>query len=182
MIIIKGVTNMEKLNNVDKVSIAALLLMSISLTAAFVLSPLSGLALGANSLSSNVIGTVTVPSTCFATVSNTAINFGSLAPTAQYAPANLVVDSNAGGNVAANIVVSGTDWTSGGNTFLVTNTVWNPTNTVTFTPSNDLTAVPVDTHIQISAGGSGNIYFGVQIPPGQAVGTYTQNIIVESSC
>lgn len=174
---------MKKLYTIDKVSIATLLLMSLSVAAAFVLSPLTGFVLGANSLSSNVIGTVTVPSTCFATVSPNAINFGSLAPTTQYAPANQVVDSNAGGNVAANIVVSGTDWTtSGSGNFLVTNTVWNPTNTVTFTQSNDLTLLPVDTKIQMSAGGSGNIFFGVQIPSGQAVGTYTQTITIESSC
>ncbi len=174
---------MKKTNNFDNASIAGLLLASMAIAAALVFSPFAGFVLSATSPSSNVIGTVNVPGTCFASISPNAINFGSLGPTAQYPPTNVITDSNSHGNVAANIMVSGNDWTSASsNTFGVTNTVWNPTVTAVFSQSNALTSTPVDTGIQIGARSTNTVVFGLQIPSGQAADTYTQTITIESAC
>lgn len=175
---------MNDLKNVNEKSVAAVILVALSIVASFVLSPLAGPALGANSLTSNVVATVNVPATCFIDLSTNTINFGSLAPTAQYPANQLIVDTNSGGNIAANVLVDGGNWigTNTIHTFYVTNTIWNPASSNTFTPSNDLTSTLSDTQIVAGAGLSANVFFGVQIPAGQIADTYTQTINIENSC
>lgn len=155
---------------------------------------------GSPSAEVNVILTLTVPGTCgillFNSVSLTtslnSISFGSLNPGSNTPyTSNQVVDENAGGNSASNILVAGSLWTAGANNFFSTNTVWDAQNTITTTltqAQNGLqlgTGNLIDTNIQIPyppTNGQNSIYFGLYIPPGQAAGTYSQNIIIENEC
>lgn len=163
---------------------------------------------GTPSAETNVIFTLTVPNVCGILLFNSitlttalnSISFGSINPGANtpYA-SNQVVDENAGGNTAANILVAGSLWTAGANNFYSTNTVFNPSNVLTtlLTPQQPSPPVlngnglplgaanVVDTAIQIPyppTSGQNSIYFGLYIPPGQASGTYSQNIIIENQC
>ena len=143
-----------------------------------------------NTLTTNVVMTVNVQSYCFISLSNTAIGFGAINPGSNVGTTNVVTVSDPGGNVAANILVDGSNWISGANNFYVANTVWNPTSSATYV-GNNLKLDPsglTDTNIQITAPTlstptqSASIYFGLAVPGGQAAGTYTQNIVLENKC
>jgi hypothetical protein len=126
-----------------------------------------------------VSATLTVPGQCYISVSPSSINFGNINPGSN-TPfiSNEIGDTNTGGNVNANILVEGSQWQNGATTFAVSNTQWNPSN-VAYGRSL------VNTNIQIPyppTSQTGNIFFGVAVPPGEPAGTYTQNVLLENLC
>jgi hypothetical protein len=122
--------------------------------------------------------------TCGITLSNSVISFGNINPGFFSLTSNRIVDTNAGGTAAANILVSGSNWISSGTAnFFVANTLWNPTSasnavgtSLPLFPSFTITGIP------LAAAGTGNIFFGIGVPPAQPLGLYTANIIIENSC
>ncbi|MGI0100572.1 MAG: hypothetical protein ACREBH_02535 [Candidatus Micrarchaeaceae archaeon] len=96
------------------------------------------------------------------------------------------------GNLASNILVSGSNWNYNSNSFDVENTVWSATTNTAFSPSSVigsletneiyLTVISTDTNIPVNTLSSNSIFFGVAVPAGQSPGTYTQTINVISSC
>ena len=136
---------------------------------------------------SNVNANVVVSSACFIGLSPNSITFGNMAPTSSYNTNVLVTDTDNGGNVAANILLEGTAWTSGSNSFVVGQTNYNGLSQSSYSGVS-LTASLVDTAIQIPAptvstpSTSNTIYFGLQVPGGTTPGTYTQTITFENSC
>lgn len=110
-----------------------------------------------------------------------------MAPTSSYDTNVIVTDTDNGGNVASNILLEGTAWTSGSNSFVVGQTNYNGLSQSSYSGVS-LTASLVDTAIQIPAptvstpSTSNAIYFGLQVPGGTASGTYTQTITFENSC
>jgi PGF-pre-PGF domain-containing protein len=126
--------------------------------------------------------------TCIPVISNTLITFpttgsGLFAPTAN---AENVVDS---GTAASNIIVYGTNWisTTSSASFLVGNTLWSATSSPTSaigTQLGNLITNPSgqDTLIPLKAGGGNVIFFGLNVPPGQAAGAYNQLITIATSC
>jgi hypothetical protein len=145
-------------------------------------SPASGTVIAANS---QYISWATLAPSCgISLTGNTAIGFPALTPGSASPTTNLITDTNAGGTVAANIVVDGSNWIFGANSFFVTNTLWNPTSAGAFV-GNRLQLDPgnfAQTYILVPGGGSNGVYFGVVIPPALNRGTYTQNIVIENSC
>jgi hypothetical protein len=131
----------------------------------------------------NVVASMTVLSTCEISLSNSVITLPATAP-GSFAPTDngVVTDSNPG-NLAGNVVIYGGNWIgTGSNTFYVTNTVWNPSSSPTQIIGNQLTSSPFTSLLQIPAAGSSTIYFGANVPSGQAADTYSQNIVIETSC
>ena len=140
-------------------------------------------------ITTNTVATANVQSACFISLNTATIDFGSLNPNSNVPTTNQIIDTDTGGNIAANILVEGGNWISGSNNFLPENTLWNPTTSVSYV-GNALSAIPTvtDTQIQIAAGSiaspnqAASIYFGVGVPAGQVAGAYTQNIILENLC
>ncbi|MEM0202254.1 MAG: hypothetical protein QXR73_03695, partial [Candidatus Micrarchaeaceae archaeon] len=129
---------------------------------------------------------VEVQGTCYISLSTNAINFGSIVPTANVPTNKIVTDSDSLGNVAASLLVGGTNWTLTSNalvTFGVSNTIWSNTIQTTYA-GTALTGNLVTTGISIPPDSStGNsIYFGLQIPGGTPAGTYVQTITIENGC
>jgi len=160
----------------------ALLAFAIALSATLLASGISGISFA--SASNTITATLTVAAVCTVVLSNTAINFGSVPVTGNAPTTNAVADTN-GGGVPANILLDGTNWVSGGNSFFASNTIWDFTTHAGGVSGNTLALAPgniVDTENVIGAGQLVNTYFGAQIPAQQAVGTYTQTITVENKC
>ncbi|QRF74384.1 hypothetical protein Micr_00920 [Candidatus Micrarchaeum sp.] len=142
------------------------------------------------SSSNTVTANVAVEGVCYISLSPNAISFGSLYPTATHADNVLVTDSDPYGNVAANVLVSGTDWASSTYNFGVSNTTWSATSSNTFLTTTQLTNSPVPTGISIPAPSptvsngitSNSIYFGLSVPGAIPAGTYTQRITITNSC
>ena len=141
-----------------------------------------------NSITANVaVGNVIYLSVANAIGGNT-INFGSLFTLNSYDANVPVTDTNNGGNIGANILVSGTSWALTSNTavtFSVGNTLWNPTSltsyagnalTTSFVNTNDIIVAPTLS----SSITSNSIYFGLSIPAGTASGNYVQTISFEN--
>ena len=136
-----------------------------------------------NSITANVL----VPATCFTALSPNAITFGVLVPGSSSNTNVLVTDSDTGGNAQATLYVEGSDLTYLSNTISVANTLWNPTSVASYT-GNALTGGFASTGIILIAPTLGNpttsnsVYFGVRIPGGTPIGTYTQTVTIENSC
>jgi hypothetical protein len=141
----------------------------------------------------NVVVTANVQQVCYITLSTNSINFGQIPAAGNTGyTANGIVDYDQGGNVAANILVEGTNWNEvspvTGNSFGVSNTVWGTSNTVAYSAGTPLGNTLADTNIQIPAPTqttpttSNNIYFGLGIPGGTPAGVYQQTITIENSC
>jgi hypothetical protein len=133
-------------------------------------------------VTANELATVNVPGVCFIGVSPTSVGFGSLQINSN-APANTqITDTDAYGNVNANILLYGSNWIGPGTAnFLVSNTIWSET------PQSSYTGTPLalaiqDTGVIVPGGGSNSVYFGLAIPPSTPGGSYTQNIVFENSC
>jgi hypothetical protein len=94
------------------------------------------------------------------------------------------------GNLASNILTSGSNWNYLSNSFYVTNTVWSGTANSVWSPviilggANEirLTGASVDTRVTVNSISPNSIWLGVSIPAGQAPGIYTQTINVISNC
>jgi len=135
----------------------------------------------ADTSSNSISASVVVNTVCTTELSNTLITFPSLQPGGYANTANVVTITNSG-NKAANTLVEGTDWTYSSYDFDVSNTLWSATSGgnigTQLTPAPTLT----DTAIVVNAGSSNQIYFGVNVPVGQAPGTYSSTITIELSC
>ncbi len=127
-----------------------------------------------------VTASVNVPASCAITLSPTTLDFGSIAPQANVPTNNVVGDSN-GGDIVANILVKGTDWSGTPGSFGVSNTLWDASTDATYT-GNQLTNALVITSVIIGTTGTNDIYFGLGVPAGTAAGIYSQTITIENSC
>lgn len=134
----------------------------------------------------NGIGlTLQVSGTCNPIISNALIDFGSVAPGSN-APTTNTVNVQDSGNTGSNIILystsdSGTgNWVYLSNSFGVSNTLWSATSGGASTALTN--TVTTDSNIFVPASGSNDIYFGVNIPVGQAPGTYSQGITISLSC
>jgi len=151
----------------------------------------SGLAT-AYTASNTVTASANVQGVCYISLSSNTINFGNIAPNANV-PTNMqITDYDNGGNVAANILVDGTNWIYSSNTaiyFGVSNTLWSPASQTTYTgtaltlsPTLTNTGIVVPQPTSSTPTTSNNIYFGLAIPAGTGAGIYTQTITIENSC
>lgn len=156
----------------------------VAFVALFLLFGLGFISFLSANLSTNVVGNVQVPSSCQQSLSNTAINFGSVPASTSTSTSNLVVDTN-GGNLNSWLWVYGANWVSTTNSainFFVANTDWNPTSLGSFA-GNALTLTSANSLILIPSGGStNNIFYGVNVPSGQTANTYNQNIVMLNTC
>jgi hypothetical protein len=129
-----------------------------------------------------------VPAACFISIQPNSISFGVITPGSNLPTNQAITDNDVNGNVAANIIVSGSDWSDGGvNSFGVTNTVWSPSTSNSYT-GTPLTSVAVDTGITIPIPSlvtpiTGNtLYFGLAIPISIVPAVYSQSITITNSC
>jgi hypothetical protein len=132
-----------------------------------------------------VTASVSVGNVIYLSVSPNTINFGNLDTLTSYNTNMLVTDTDNGGNIAANLLVEGSNWVYYSNTINVGNTLWNPTSlssysgtalTNTFTTTNIIIPQPTLT----SSITSNNIYFGVNVPGGTPPGNYIQTLTFEN--
>ncbi|MGC8688036.1 MAG: hypothetical protein ACP5RQ_01395 [Candidatus Micrarchaeia archaeon] len=162
----------------------AMLIAAIALSSVFLFEPLvTATATNTVTASANVVGT------CYISLSSNTINFGNILPNANVPTNMLITDYDNGGNVAANILISGTNWTYSSYSFGVSNTLWSASmqstytgTALTLTPTLTSTGIVIPTPTQTSTTTSNNIYFGLAIPAGTPAGVYTQTITIENSC
>ena len=142
----------------------------------------SDLATTPSSVPNTLIFSVQSGASCNPTVSNTLISF---IPTRAgfSAVADNVVNVINTGATPSTISLYGTNWFSGATTYYVENTLWATANTPGVgTPLQANGNVLIATTIPVSASGGNTIWFGIQVPPGQAPGTYQQQITLGLSC
>ncbi|MDE1855503.1 MAG: PGF-pre-PGF domain-containing protein [Candidatus Micrarchaeota archaeon] len=124
--------------------------------------------------------------TCIPTITNTLINFGSLQAGFSTATQNAMPITNAG-TATGNIIIYSTSTTTGnwiyfGNSFLTGNTLWDLSKR-TANNGNQLTnSITTDTFNSLASSDTADLFFGLNVPAGQATGTYTQGITVALSC
>ncbi len=110
------------------------------------------------------------------------LDFGNIEPGANV-PADFAVTDNNLGPVVANILVSGTNWIDGSNSYFTANTVFNAISQSSYVGIPlPLFQTTIDTMDQITGFFSLGVYFGTAVPPSEERGSYTQNIIIENSC
>ncbi|MDE1810701.1 MAG: hypothetical protein KGH66_01520 [Candidatus Micrarchaeota archaeon] len=138
--------------------------------------------------SNTVAASLTVPNVCVDVLSNTVIAFGSVAPTANAPITNAVVDTN-DGNIAANILLDGTNWIASATVnYFVTNTVWDfsaHASGISYTSANSLGLAPgnlVNTFNVIGVSAQVPLYFGTTVPALAAPATYSQTVTIENLC
>ncbi|MGC8680012.1 MAG: hypothetical protein ACP5T6_01785 [Candidatus Micrarchaeia archaeon] len=159
------------------------ILITLSLIAALTLFILA-IKINYSSSSNTVTASVNVGNVIYLSVSPNSINFGNLGSSSSYYTNVLVTDTDNGGNIAANILVEGTNWAWGSNIILVGNTLWSSSSQSsysgtalanTFTITNIIVPQPT-----LSNPSTNNIiYFGVYIPGGTPPGNYMQTITFE---
>lgn len=161
--------------NLGVLAFAVLLVFALTVG----LASISGNFAFANTVTSNIVASVNVPAVCGISLGASTINFGAIVPGSNVPTANAITDNNIGGDINANVLVSGTDWTYGSGT--VGNTLYSPTSQATYTGTS-LTGSLVPTSVWIGAGAANSLYFGLGIPIGTLAGSYTQTITIENSC
>lgn len=179
----------NKIKNAEraKVAIAFLIIFGIvAITSVSILYQVGMLFAAGNTF--NGIGlNLVVSGVCTPTLSNALINFGTVTP-GSFAPTTNAETVSDVGSVSSNIVLYSTssttgNWVSGSFSFLVSNTVWDMASHPGSIVGNQLTnSISTDTEIFVPVGSSNNIYFGLNVPLGQAAATYTQGITVSLSC
>jgi len=139
----------------------------------------------AYSSANTLVANVAVTNVIYLSVSPNAISFGSLPPLGIYDANVQVTDTDNGGNIAANILVEGTNWVYGSDSMGVSNTLWNPTalsgsggTPLSNTFTNTGIIIPQPTLASPST--NSIIYFGVTIPRGTPPGNYVQTISFEN--
>ncbi|MCL4388198.1 hypothetical protein M1567_03540, partial [Candidatus Marsarchaeota archaeon] len=120
------------------------------------------------------------PPVCTISLSTNAISFGSLNPETVYPDNVPIIDTNSG-DATANVLLSGTNWTSLSSNFGAANTSWSSSPLDIF-GSNLLSGSLKGTGIEIGPSSSNSIYFGLNVPGAIPAGTYTQTIVIENSC
>ncbi|MDE1762281.1 MAG: hypothetical protein KGH78_03770 [Candidatus Micrarchaeota archaeon] len=141
--------------------------------------------MSANSIFS---GTITISSaTCVPVISNSLITFPSTPP-GSFAPvANAETITNSGSSSSYIVLYSTStttgNWLSGSLSFLVGNTVWDGASHASAIVGNQLTnSITTNSLMFVPSGGSNSIFFGVNVPVGQAAATYAQGITVSLTC
>ena len=162
------------------IGLAAALLFSF---AVFSTTNVSFASSSPNTVSANVV----IPNYCGLSLVTNVIAFAAnavppgVAPGSSAPTSNVITDTNLYGNINANVFVAGGNWLSGGNIFTGGSTEWSASYQTTYT-GTPLTSTNVLVETVTASSPSNNIFFGVAVPAGQAVGTYTQNIVIENSC
>lgn len=139
-----------------------------------------------------------VADSCYISLSNTLVSFGSINPGANVPTTNAIQDTDSGGNSAATIFIAGgvgnsATWygnaiwlgTSGSNTIGISNTLYSASSQASYTGTQVTNAI-TSTGITIPnpAGGSSSnvIFLGMAVPGGTPSDVYTANIVIENSC
>ena len=159
-------------------------LCSIALLAAAIATALMGAISFAMTSSATVTATMVVASICTVSLSNTAVNFGTVEISGNAPTANDIADTNEG-NIAANILLDGTNWVYSSNSFFSANTIWDFSSHSGGVSGNTLGLAPgniVDTSYVLDISQKADLFFGTQVPNQQAVGTYSQTITIENKC
>lgn len=141
-----------------------------------------------------VTATLSVPGVCIPGISNTVIQFSNAITPGYVQPGSFAATTNDVnvvdfGQVGANILVdansAGTNgnWISSAGSFWVYNTLWSPTSGGNIGTQMTNAITGVDTWIPVKPNGSGNdIFFGLNVPVGQAAGSYNQVISILLGC
>ncbi|MDE1762279.1 MAG: hypothetical protein KGH78_03760 [Candidatus Micrarchaeota archaeon] len=167
-------------------AVLAILAIAIAITVLSMIGPI-GVLFAAGTTFNGIGVNFIISGVCTPVLSNSLINFGSVTP-GSFAPtanAETVTDS---GSVGSNIVLYSTstttgNWVSGSLSFLVSNTVWDGASHASTIVGNQLSnTITTDTQIFVPVSSSNNLFFGLNVPVGQAAGTYTQGITVSLSC
>ena len=119
--------------------------------------------------------------TCTFTISNTAINFGSLTSGGTTTTRNAVLITNTGATTST-ISLYGTSWSYLSNSFLVYNTVWDWAYGTAYSTANVLQSSSTSSGVSLAGLGTKNIYFGIGIPSVEKSNTYQQTISITNSC
>ncbi|MCL5429955.1 MAG: hypothetical protein M1504_00570 [Candidatus Marsarchaeota archaeon] len=121
---------------------------------------------------------------CAISIPNRSMSFGVLNPM-ETTPTNVsVVDSNPGTDPAT-IMMAGSNWTDTDNdSFYVTNTEWSasPMRTYGGNALQPYSSGLQNTSVNIGNDASKTLYFGLNIPPAQPSGAYSQTILIINSC
>ena len=124
---------------------------------------------------------VNVGNVIYITITPSSNTFGNVYPGTSYDTNVLFTDTDNGGNLAANVFISGTNFIYGSNNIGVSNTLWDYPSQTSYV-GNALSGTSTDTHITIAQpiiatpSTSNEIYFGVSIPSGTVAGLYTQTL------
>ena len=153
--------------------------LTLSIFAAIVL--LSSTVSFAYTSNTSATANVNVGNVIYITITPSSNTFGNVYPGSTYDTNVLFTDTDNGGNLAANVFISGSNFIYGSNNIGVSNTLWDyPSQTLY--AGTPLSGTPADTGITLaqpsiaSPSTSNEIYFGVSIPSGTAVGFYTQTL------
>ena len=119
---------------------------------------------------SNTVATanVNVGNVIYITITPSSNTFGNVYPGSNYGTNVLFTDTDNGGNLAANVFVSGSNFVYGSNNIGVSNTLWDYPSQSSYI-GNALSATSTDTGITLaqpsiaSPSTSNEIYFGVSI-------------------
>jgi hypothetical protein len=123
-----------------------------------------------------------IPSNCLFTTDIASFHLGSISQGTNVATTQNIITTTNSGNIASNILISGTTWSWGSNSMVVGQTRWARTATA-WASATALTASPADTLIYVpSAAATNTITWAAAVPLYQAPGTYAQTISLSSSC
>ncbi len=159
-----------------------------------IISPMTSYATVTNTVNA-LTGCLIVPGTCTPSFTNTVIYFSNAQTVGYVQPGsyaatqndvNVVNLGNYNGNIAVS-AFSGSpatgNWISTAGSFLVGNTLWSLTSGQNIGTQLTNTVSGVDTKIPVKANsGTNDIFFGLNVPTGQAAGSYNQVITVFLSC
>ena len=139
----------------------------------------------ANSSNALLTANVNVGNIIYISVTPTTNTFGNVYPGQSYSTNVMYTDADNGGNIGANIFVSGNAWQYSTYSFGVSNTLWDSASQGTyngFSLTNTLadTSIYIAQPTQSTPSQSNSIFFGVNIPGGTAVGLFTENILFEN--
>ncbi|MEM3460248.1 MAG: hypothetical protein QXO24_03420 [Candidatus Micrarchaeaceae archaeon] len=140
----------------------------------------------ATSNTANAVANVAVGNVIYIALTPNTINFGAVYPNSLVTttPAANIIDTDNGGNLAANIFISGTAWSFNGYTFGVSNTFWSASSA--YSPNTALSNTLSDTHITIpqptisAPSQSNTIYFEISIPANTPPGNYLQTVTFQN--
>ncbi len=162
------------------------LVLSVSITA--IIAALGMAAFGLVFASSGTVSaSASVSNSVYVSAAPSSNTFGNVYPGSTYDTNVLFVDTDNGGNIESNIMISGAGWTFGSNSIGVSNTLWSGASQSSYT-GTALTGTLAATGLIIpgatfsAPSPSNSIYFGLGIPAGTAGGSYTQTITIENSC
>jgi hypothetical protein len=165
----------------DAISFVSIVVVTVLLFSVFIFARL-GLTYANSTNAVNAV--VTIPLSCFTTVSPNAIDFGSVSPGTTSAVQTTTV-SDVNGNVDSFPWISGGSWSVGGGTptFYVTNTFY--ANSIFSSVFTALTTTPTNTFAMVQPTGtaiSNVISLEVTVPSGQQADAYNQIIIITDTC